>query len=258
MTSTPLRPTRRSLVRGAAWSVPVVAVAAAAPAFAASPCSDTYDYALDWGNTAKTTYSAPTATTGNSRVGSASALAPVGSGASAVGVTFTSTYVPTGQNTVDRRATDNLTVPAVTGIGGLVPAQQGLLISHASTSTTRDGFRQMVAIRFDRAVTALSFTITDIDSQTESWWDRIELTGSRTATFNNTIIEGAGIQGNSWRTVNGNNSIATNSPDGNVTVTYGSLAADAITDITLTFWSTVSGQNQLVRLSDFSFKAKGC
>lgn len=32
-----LRPTRRNLVRGAAWSVPVIAVAAQAPAFAVSP-----------------------------------------------------------------------------------------------------------------------------------------------------------------------------------------------------------------------------
>ena len=32
-------PSRRSVVRGAAWSVPVVAVAATAPAFAASPCA---------------------------------------------------------------------------------------------------------------------------------------------------------------------------------------------------------------------------
>lgn len=30
-------PTRRALVRGAAWSVPVISLAAAAPAFAASP-----------------------------------------------------------------------------------------------------------------------------------------------------------------------------------------------------------------------------
>src|SRR5688500_2682096 len=36
MTVTSARPTRRTLVRGAAWSVPVVSLAAAAPAFAAS------------------------------------------------------------------------------------------------------------------------------------------------------------------------------------------------------------------------------
>ncbi|MEO5663112.1 MAG: hypothetical protein ABIR39_07500 [Nocardioides sp.] len=36
MTITTARPTRRTLVRGAAWSVPVVSIAAVAPAFAAS------------------------------------------------------------------------------------------------------------------------------------------------------------------------------------------------------------------------------
>lgn len=36
MTSSVTRPTRRTLVKGAAWSVPVIAVAGAAPAFAAS------------------------------------------------------------------------------------------------------------------------------------------------------------------------------------------------------------------------------
>ena len=49
MTNTQLRPTRRTLVRGAAWSVPVVSIAAAAPAFAAS--CDTQPYLLDWGVT---------------------------------------------------------------------------------------------------------------------------------------------------------------------------------------------------------------
>jgi hypothetical protein len=39
MTNTLARPTRRTLVRGAAWSVPVVSIAAAAPAFAASGTS---------------------------------------------------------------------------------------------------------------------------------------------------------------------------------------------------------------------------
>lgn len=35
------RPSRRTVVRGAAWVTPAVAVAAAAPAFAASPCTTT-------------------------------------------------------------------------------------------------------------------------------------------------------------------------------------------------------------------------
>ena len=32
-------PTRRAVARGAAWSIPAIAVASAAPAMAASPCS---------------------------------------------------------------------------------------------------------------------------------------------------------------------------------------------------------------------------
>ena len=50
MTNTLARPTRRTLVRGAAWSVPVVSIAAAAPAFAASGTSGlTGGAAVKWG-----------------------------------------------------------------------------------------------------------------------------------------------------------------------------------------------------------------
>lgn len=253
MTSTQLRPTRRTLVRGAAWSVPVISIAAAAPAFAASPCVTDFTYALDWGNTAKTTYSPPTGS-GATKVGTASALAPTGSGAAAVGVTFTSTYSASGQGAQDRRAGDNLTVPAVSGIGGLVPAQQGLLISHDSTSSTRNGFRQEVVIHFTRAVSGLAFTITDVDSQNNGWWDQIELTGTRTGAYNNGILVGAGTAGNPWRTISDSNSIPTTSGNGNVAINY----TVPVTDITLTFWSTENGGNQLIRLSDFAFSAKGC
>jgi len=46
------RPTRRTLVRGAAWSVPVVAIAATAPAFAASVSArlSSDNTPLKWGN----------------------------------------------------------------------------------------------------------------------------------------------------------------------------------------------------------------
>jgi len=51
MSNTLARPTRRTLVRGAAWSVPVVSIAAAAPAFAASGTSSlTGGAAVKWGN----------------------------------------------------------------------------------------------------------------------------------------------------------------------------------------------------------------
>lgn len=37
---------RRTLVAAGAWSVPVVAAATAAPAYAASPCEKTHSYKL--------------------------------------------------------------------------------------------------------------------------------------------------------------------------------------------------------------------
>ena len=53
MTITTARPTRRTLVRGAAWSVPVVSIAAAAPAFAASASASlTPGPAHKWGKDA--------------------------------------------------------------------------------------------------------------------------------------------------------------------------------------------------------------
>lgn len=53
MTNTLARPTRRTLVRGAAWSVPVVSIAAAAPAFATSGTTGlTGGAAVKWGKDA--------------------------------------------------------------------------------------------------------------------------------------------------------------------------------------------------------------
>ena len=93
--------TRRTLVRGAAWSVPVVAVAATAPAFAASPCSDRYSYLLNWG---ATPYTRANARNGSATVASADSTA--------VTVTFLST-LDDRLNVPD--PTRNLTVPANTG-----------------------------------------------------------------------------------------------------------------------------------------------
>jgi hypothetical protein len=50
-TTTPLAPSRRAVMRTAAWSVPVISVAATAPAFAASPQSTvTWGTPVKWGS----------------------------------------------------------------------------------------------------------------------------------------------------------------------------------------------------------------
>jgi hypothetical protein len=239
MTTTPARPTRRTLVRSAAWSVPVVSLAAAAPAFAAS-CATSYAFRLDWGTTP---YSKNTST----NIGSATVAGPAGS--VPISVNFASTF----SNTPDRRATDNLTVPSATNIGGTGPGERGLLISHSSVGNTRDT-RQTVVISFTRPVTELAFKITDVDSVNNSWFDRVELSGPRNGTYNSTYVTGNGTNGNAWRPTAETSPVDITSPNGNVSVLY----TAAVSTITLEFYSTESGSNQLIRLTDLTFKAKNC
>ena len=106
---------RRTLVRGAAWSVPVVGVAVTAPSYAASPC-DTQAYRLDWGTS---TYQKNALT----NVGTATVNGSAGGGG--LQVTLTSTAVG-----VVSRANDNLTVSTETNIGNLGAGERGLNIAH--------------------------------------------------------------------------------------------------------------------------------
>ncbi len=260
-----LRASRRNVVRGAAWSVPVVAVATAAPAFAASPC-DAQSYRLNWGNTTgQTVYSKNTST----NVGTASVSGSSGGGA--VTVTFSSSTVGTVS-----RATDNLTVSTETNIGNLGAGERGLNISHNDGITAGRGNRQVIQIRFDRDVTGLSFSLTDIDSSRtnvgttrnpiyDGWYDRVELSGSPTASTVNSSVIGAGTNttesssaSGPWRHVDDDINVPNaGSSGGNVTVTYpGTIAANAA--ITLVYWSAIGGGNQRIFLSDLTFNAKGC
>lgn len=244
MSATLSQPSRRSFVRAAAWSVPVVSMGAAAPAFAAS-CNSFYDFRLDWGTTPTptTTYVKNAAT----NVGTASVTGPAGS--VPIGVTFTSTF----SNSPDRRATDNLTVPDVTNIGGSGPDERGLLISHSSVGNSRDT-RQTVVINFARPVTDLAFTMTDVDSVNGAWFDRVELTGTRTGAYDTDYVRGLGTEASPWRPTASTSPIGTTSPNGNVAVSY----TAPVSSITLTFWSSENGGTQLIRLTDFFFKAKNC
>lgn len=221
----------------------MVTVAAAAPAFAASPCVTDYAYRLDWGTTPYTKNS--------TNLGTATVAGPA-AGAQPVTVQFASAYIS--NNGADRRAAENLTVPATTNIGNLGPTERGLRVAHSSTQDNRNR-RQEVTITFSRAVTGLAFTITDVDSGANSWWDQVELSGTRSFTIANpTAVTGAGVAGNPWRAASNNTQLANTSSSGNVSVSY----PGAVTSITLTFWSSVSGGTQLINLSDFTFSTQGC
>src|SRR6478672_464529 len=140
-----VNPSRRTVVRGAAWSVPVVAVAATAPAFAASPCATLYPFRLDWGTTPYSRASARNATATLSSAGS-----------TPLTVTFASTSSTTANVPDPNR---NLTVPANTGTGttadpvvtslGGRQGERGLMLYHQSSTVGRDN-RQDVVITFSR------------------------------------------------------------------------------------------------------------
>jgi hypothetical protein len=253
------RPSRRTVVRTAAWSVPVVAAATTAPAYAASPCSDTYSYALDWGNTARTTYTPPATPTGAGvKTGSAYALPPSGSGAASLNVTFQSTVV----GTVNRTA--NNLVFAGTNVGGTGGA--GLQLTHDNIQTGR-GNRQELQITFDRAVTGLSFSIADIDSSSGAWYDQVELTGNTgtgaaaftqspaiTTTSTSVVVWGDGSATSPWRPRNDNQNVGAGSNAGNKMVTF----TTAVKTLSLVYWNSSGTGNQIIALTDFTFSAKGC
>lgn len=256
-----MRTSRRNIVRGAAWSVPVVAVAATAPAFAASPC-DTQTYTIDWGNSSVTTFTPPTNPGGSgTKVATAIALAPAGSGSASLTATFTSTV----SSSNITRADDNLLLSDETNVGGL-GLGRGLNLSHESPITEGYANRQTLTISFNRAVTGLNFWITDIDSTRSGsgtrrdpftgWYDRVTLSGTY-AQVRDTNLRGTGSSSDPWYYVDEDTNIGNESPGARVKVTYnGTIAANS--PITLEYWSTLGGSNQRIFLSDMSWSAKGC
>lgn len=251
---------RRTVVRGAAWAVPVVSMAATAPAFAASPCMTDYAYALDWGNASKMSYTPPTTPTGaGTKTGTALALAPA-AGASAVTVTFESTIA----GTVTRTST-NLTVGG-TNVGAL--GGPALLLAHDAIQTTRSN-RQQVLITFSRAVTGLSFSLVDIDSQRGNWYDQVELTGTTgvgtnaaaftqapvaTETDTNVVVWGNGSQTSPWRPRADNLNVPAGDGSGNKALTF----TTPVKTLTLVYWNSSGSGNQTIAITDLNFTAKGC
>ena len=259
----PRTPSRRSVVRGVAWSVPVVSVAATAPAFAASPCQTRYSYALDWGTTSYT------------RSGARSSSASVATtGGTPVSVTFASVS-STSLNVPD--PSRNLSVPANTGTGttadpvvtslGGRTGERGVMIYHASSTAGRAN-RQEVTITFGRAVRALKFWITDVDTiASPAYSDRVELIGYNASNAvvpfaaTNDGITGAGSEASPWlRTADSN--VSENAAGAQTFVNFTAASPSAATDVKsmkLTYWNATGGtQYHRIFLGDLGFTALGC
>lgn len=254
-----VNPSRRTVVRGAAWSVPVVAVAATAPAFAASPCATRYNFALDWG------------TTPYNRANARSATATVSStGSTPLTVTFTSTS-SSAANVPD--TTRNLTIPANTGTGttadpvvtslGGRAGERGVMLYHASSTPGRDN-RQDVAITFARPVRGLKFYVTDVDTITSpAYSDRVELVGYNATSgvvpfvSTNDGITGDGSVANPWQRAS-NANVSENAAGAQTLVDFSAAASD-VKSLVLTYWNATGGtQYHRVFLGDMTFSAFGC
>jgi hypothetical protein len=234
-------PSRRTVLRAAAWTAPAVSVAVAVPAYAACSTAQavTASYLLDWG---VTPWSQTSSSTGVATVASLTA------GAAAVPVTF----VSNGPQSL-KLADANLIVPAQTNVGGLGASARALQLHHAAALTAGRNAGQVVTINFARQVSGLSFTITDIDSQERGWWDQVSLSGARRGQ-RASGVRGAGTDDSPWRQREGSSAVGATSGAGNVRVSY----TEPVSSIVLKFWTTVTGGTQLINLTDFSFTASSC
>jgi hypothetical protein len=258
------RASRRTVVRGAAWTVPVIAVATTAPAFAASPC-DAISGVVDWSQVGRL-----------NRVSSTSATYtipdPDGTGrGEALVLTITNTFL--GSNTqlgyeTSSDGGDNL--KTISGVGGsaatsLTLHQAPKRESDMVNTWTTDSNKSITRFSFSRPVTGLTFTLRDIDSADGDFFDGIALTG---ATFtssitNSTYVTGTGATNSPFRAKGPDLSADNNSSRGNVEISMSS-----VTTFDLHYWNLEDqagdwawnniDQDQKVFLSGFSFSYKPC
>lgn len=229
---------RRPLALGAAWGAPAVMVAASAPAFAASVCAPVTTTLL-W--------------TGAGFVPISTTSATSTSGA----LTATITVQTFGLVTVSAA---NLSAHAPPN-GSLT--WTGLTLTQGSTaasgSTGNYNSRQVITFSFNRVVTDLSFTITDVDSQGGStanhWKDTVAVSPTVTTSIpgGGTTV-GAGTVASPWTLPGQNSNYANTASTGNVTGTYSNPSG--ITSFTLEYWNTsnnmigtLAGTNQVIYLS---------
>lgn len=226
-------PSRRSVVRGAAWSMPVIAVAANAPAFAASPCQNkTQLLPVTWASTATLTSRSGTAANGTT-------------------VNVTAAYTRSGL-TPGSLGTGNLGVQQSGASFSIVNNTPALLAGDASANF------QTVTLTFSVPVFGLTFSIDDIDRGTGYWdWVSLNTTPAElpTPTYSaGTTITGAGTDSNGWRTTvtSGGDNLATQT----VTATYAN-GLIGVSQLRLKFWSpvnTATSTSHVLRLRQMSFR----
>ena len=257
MSATLARPTRRILLRSAAWSVPVVSLAAAAPAFAASPCALRTNQTLDWDG-ANTTYVRNSPTSGTATF-DPDGLGPVPSLTLQVAATYSGLMRA---GTEGGSAATALAVKAL--VGGL--GMSGLGLEQATTSKSPQGSaeRGTYTFSFSRPVTNLKFTLTDIDSLAGDFWDIVQpLAGYTVVSMGAGVATDNGGIGGAQRFFRATGSGLVDNRTGsagNLELSY----AGPISSFSITYWNGATSfdkkvdTSQIVYVSDMTFDDKPC
>lgn len=257
--TTAVRPSRRSVTRAAAWTVPVIAVAAAAPAYAAS-CA-----------LRKVTVANVTAFNRASATSWTATFDPDGNGPLPSNVLTVRATYDTGRNgqsmsvrndagTAAGGVNDNFTIqPQVGGLGtyGLVLAQRP---TQDTPPAPLDAFGHY-RFSFTRPVSNLTFTLTDIDSASDDFLDSVVLSPGFTYAPLPATMQGVGTLANPFRPKSVNSPIDnTNSSAGNVTITYAGPISSFTVDYknAATSFATRVDQDQVVTIANFAFDYRPC
>lgn len=251
-------PSRRTVTRVAAWSVPVVAAAATAPAFAAScgsvsPVSGT----IDWDSRYQMSngwfsYWVNRWSRTNNYAGTYTLEQPNNTAAQGLRVSaaYSGEMVPLGNRTLR----PNAPVGGLT-VGGLCLAQYNNRASARPAGQRRQD-RGAYTFTFDRPVTNLTFTVTDVDSATGDFWDMLELSSVAPFTVGSkgSKVTGSGSETAPYAATGGNTDVNdTTGSAGNVTVTF----PGPLSSFTITYWNNVENftqdTTQAVWVSDMTF-----
>lgn len=227
-TLTSVQPSRRTVVRGAAWTVPVVALAVTAPAYAASPCPER---TLTW------------SALGNGNVFASTTVGPV-----------TVTLTVSGATAANNNRTIST---ASTG---------GQASSLRFYSEAGNGTSQTVTFAFTRTSTGLpvdvlnlKFSFLDIDSGGNGWNDNVVVNtpGYGSQIVNATYVQGAGASGNAFRANGANTSANTGgaSSNGNVNVSW----STAVNGVSFSYSQAVAASGApFIGISNMSFQPIVC
>ena len=272
-------PSRRGLLTASAWAVPSVVLASATPAFATSTSGPgtvkkcvNVSYLYNWSQSSwayQGTGTATAGTAGGVGIGYASLVrtAPVGVTQDRLKVTVQNSFSGNATGLVNTNG-KNMVVPTH-NVGGLgtrgLEMYQGIKTGTArATAAERSLDAQTIVVTFDRPVTGLTFSITDIDSNNNQFADRVELSGNFTTSSKGANITGSGTSALPWASSTSGNIDHVSDNKGNVKVAFNG----SVTSFVLKFWNADNGDGssrtltgngaQAIFLSNFNFTASTC